>query len=111
MTPLHDIELDSVDVKVTFVCEVSKSGLRPQWFKGDKALKRDDKYDMISEDGKHSLIIESAQPENIGDYTVKFDGVESTAKLTIKGKLVISGHSVLPNLTLFDIVKYPVMVT
>ena len=98
MTPLQDIELDSVNVKVTFVCEVSKTGLRPQWFKGDKVLKRGDKYDMISEEGKHSLIIESAQPENIGDYTVKFDGVESTAKLTIKGKWITSGRLALPKI-------------
>lgn len=86
MTPLQDVELDSVGVKVVFVCEVSKSGLRPQWFKGDKALKRGDKYDIVSDNGKHSLIIESAQPDNIGEYTVKFDGVQSTAQLTIKGK-------------------------
>jgi len=92
MTPLKDIELDTVGVKVAFVCEVSKSGLRPQWFKGDKALKRGDKYDIISDNGKHSLIIESAQPENIGEYTVKFDGVQSTAQLTIKGKCATSGQ-------------------
>ena len=90
MTPLQDVTLNDVGLKAVFECEVTKSGLRPEWYKGDKLIKRDVKYDIKSTNGKHSLILEAAQAEDISEYTVKFDeATMTTAKLIINGKLFI----------------------
>ena len=88
LTPLTDITLKVVGLKAVFECVVSKDGLTPTWlFKGDKTLKRGEKYDIQSKNGTHSLTIESAHAEDIGPYTIKFEeGAESTGKLNINGE-------------------------
>ena len=86
MTPLQDVDLEQVGLKAVFECEISKAGLKPEWFKGDKPIRRSEKYDKTSDNGKHALIIEESQAEDEGPYTVKFEDVTSTAKLTINGQ-------------------------
>lgn len=85
LTPLQDVELSQVGLKATFQCEISKKGLKPQWFKGDTPLKRSVKYEMTSDNGSHTLTVDEAEGKDVGEYTVKFDGAVSTAKLIIKG--------------------------
>lgn len=83
--PLKDITLKEVGLKAIFECEVSKAGLKAEWFKDGNAIKRDMKYEMQSSEGKYSLIIDDAQPDDIAEYCVRFVGAESKAKLYIKG--------------------------
>ena len=85
LTPLQDVELPDLGLKATFQCEVSKKGLKPEWFKGDTPLKRSDKFEMTSDNGTHTLVVDKAEAKDIGEYNIKIDGAVSTAKLTIKG--------------------------
>ena len=74
----------SLGLKAEFKCEISKEGLKAEWRKGGKAIKKSDKYSMVDESTVHTLIIEDAQAEDEAEYTVWFrDDATSTAKLII----------------------------
>ena len=82
---LENIKVTSANVTVTFECELSKDGLKVEWFKGDKKLKRDDRYNMSSVGKVHKLTIDSVDSEDVGKYTVAFEKLSSTAKLSMEG--------------------------
>jgi hypothetical protein len=50
LTPLEDVVLKDVGVRAEFKCEISKSGLRPTWFKGATKLRKSDSVTISSED-------------------------------------------------------------
>jgi len=82
---LEDIQLNDLGLEAVFNCEVSKSDLKAEWFKGDKPIKRSEKYNITSKNGQHSLTISDCQVDDVSSYTIKLDGISSTAKLAIKG--------------------------
>ena len=85
MTPLEDVILKQVGIKGVFETEVSKTGLKPEWYKGDNQLRRGDVYDIVSEGCKHQLVVEEAKIKDEGQYKVKFGDISSEAKLIIQG--------------------------
>jgi len=84
---LADVQLEDLGLEATFDCEVSKTDLTAEWFKGDKAIKRSDKYNITAKNGQHSLTIGDCQVDDVASYTIKLDGISSSAKLAIKGNL------------------------
>lgn len=82
---LEDVQLSDFGLEATFDCEVSKSDLKAEWYKGDKAIKRSDKYNITSKNGQHSLTVGDCQVDDVASYSIKLDGISSTAKLSIKG--------------------------
>ena len=83
---LEDIALDDVGLEATFECEVTKTDMKAEWFKGGKAIKATlDKYQMTSKNGKHSLTILDCQADDVASYTVKLNGISSSAKLVVNG--------------------------
>ena len=87
VTPLKDVILKEVGINGVFETEISKSGMKAEWFKGDVQLRRGDKYDMMSEGCKHSLTVEDAQVKDEGQFKVQFNDVTAEAKLIIHGKM------------------------
>ena len=83
--PLEDAELKDFGLEAAFSCEVSKSDLKAEWFKADKPIKRSEKYNITAKNGQHSLTITDCQADDVASYTIKLDGISSTAKLAIKG--------------------------
>ena len=80
--------MNDVGLTAEFTCEISEEGLKAEWRKGGKAIKKSEKYSMVDETTKHTLKIENAQGDDEAEYTVWFrDDATSTAKLTIHGKL------------------------
>ena len=77
--------MNEVGLKAVFSCEISRKEYKAEWYRGDKLLRRGDKYDMTSADGTHTLVVEQSQAEDVGQYTVKLNGISSKAKLDIKG--------------------------
>jgi len=73
-------------VTATFECELSKAGLKVEWTKGDKRLRRDDKYDMVSEGKTHRLIIEKAGSDDVGKYSAVYEKLTTTAALSVVSK-------------------------
>ena len=84
--PLDDVILKDVGLKGVFETEINKSNLRGEWYKSDVPLKRNEKYDIISDGRKHSLIVEDAQVKDEGQFMVRFKDVTAEAKLFIHGK-------------------------
>ena len=92
MLPLEDVTLPDVGLTAEFSCEISKEGLKAEWQKNGKVIKRGDKYNMVDETTVHKLIIENAQAEDEAEYTVKFrEDATSTAKLIIEGESTGTG--------------------
>lgn len=86
MTPLEDIKLDNVGLEATFECEVTRTDMKAEWLKAGKPIKATaDKYKMTSKNGKHSLTISDCQAEDVAKYTVKLNGISSSAKLDVIG--------------------------
>ena len=87
---LQDVDLNDLGLEATFDCEVSKSDLKAEWFKGDKPIKRSEKYNITSKNGQHSLTISDCQVDDVASYTIKLDGISSSAKLAIKGNRTLN---------------------
>ena len=89
--PLEDQEVTVLPGVATFQCEVTKMGLKPEWKHGNDVLSPSDKYQMSSQGGVHKLTITDVWGKDESNYTIIFSkDVESTAKLTVKGKHVYS---------------------
>jgi len=86
LRPLEDVTLNDIGLSAEFECEISKEGLKAEWFKGDKPIKASDKFNITSQGGVHRLVITDCQGEDDAKYTIAFKDVKSTAKLSVKGK-------------------------
>lgn len=86
LTPLSDVTLHDVGGKATFECDVSKPGLKAEWYKNDKLIKRaSDKYDVQVVSGNHKLLISDSQIDDVATYRIQFQGAQSSANLKING--------------------------
>ena len=83
---LQDIQLNDVGLEAVFECEVTKPDMKPEWLFGTKTIKSSDKYKMTSKNGVHNLTISDCQAEDVGKYTIKLNGITSSAKLAVNGK-------------------------
>jgi hypothetical protein len=87
LTPLSDQKVTEKETAI-FECEVSKANLKPTWQKGGEVIKAGKRYDMTSIGHKHMLTVRDTELGDEDAYTIQVEeGVESTAKLTVIGKL------------------------
>ena len=84
-TPLEDVELEEVGLEAVFFCEVTKAGMKAEWFCKEKPITANKKYEISASNGKHTLTVKDAQPEDEVTYTIKIKDTKSSAELTIKG--------------------------
>ena len=70
----------------TFECEVSKPDRPVTWCKDGKDLSSSDRFVMRVEKTKHFLTIKDCVLDDEAKYTIKIEGKESTAKLTVEGR-------------------------
>jgi len=73
-------------VTATFECELSKAGLKVEWTKDEKKLRRDDKFDMVSEGRTHRLVIEKAGAEDVGKYAATYEKLATSATLSVSSE-------------------------
>ena len=84
---LKDIKLTKGGVKnITLECEISKPGLRLDWYLGKKKLRRGDKYDIIADGTVHKLVIEEVEEELAGEYKAVYENLETKGSLIIESK-------------------------
>ena len=84
---LEDIKVTDTKEGIVLVCEISKAGLKVDWYKGDKKLRRDDKYNYLVEDGTvHKLLIDKVSAEDAGQYRAVYQNLETSATLTVAGR-------------------------
>lgn len=83
---LTDLKVTNLEETVELVCELSKDGLKVEWFKNDKAIRRHDKSNYVAEGTVHKLIIEKPSQEDIGEYKAVYEKLETSCKLDIAGE-------------------------
>ena len=89
MLPLSDVTFNDLGLTAEFSCEISMEGLKAEWRKDGNVIKKSEKYNMVDETTVHKLVIMDGQAEDQANYTVWFrEDAESTAKLTINGKMI-----------------------
>lgn len=85
---LQDIKVANVEEPIELVCELSKAGLKVEWYKNDKRIRRDEKYNYVVEDGTvHKLIVEHPSVEDAAVYKAVYEKLETSASLSIAGEL------------------------
>ena len=83
---LENQKTKSIPETVTFECELSVADASVEWLKGDRVLKKGDKYDLIVRGTVHRLVIKDAEGKDAGDYSVVFRKKTSGATLSVEGK-------------------------
>ena len=87
---LQDIKVTETKSAVELECEISKKGLKLDWFKGDKKIRRDDKFNYMVEDGTvHRLIIDNVTVADVGEYRAVYEKVQTSAKLSVAGETCV----------------------
>jgi len=83
---LSDVKTDKVNVDVVLECELSKEGLKVEWFKDNKKISRSDvEYDVQVEGRTHRLVLKKATARNVGTYRAVHAALSTSAKVSIEG--------------------------
>lgn len=72
--------------KAIFTCTVSKETYEVKWLKGDKELEDGDKYQMLSDGKKRTLVIKNCELTDDGGYAVIIGVTKASADLKVLGK-------------------------
>lgn len=85
MTPLTDVHVYEKD-EARFECEVSRQPKTLRWLKGSQEIATDDKFEVLQEGKRHTLVIKSAAYEDEAKYMFEAEDKRTSAKLVIQGK-------------------------
>merc|ERR1712029_606369 len=88
LKPLEDQEVKKIPGTATFEAEISKSGLKGEWFRNGQPIKSSPKYKISEDLGTHKLIINDVTDDDVDVYSLKIRNAETEAKL----KVVIPPH-------------------
>lgn len=72
--------------KAEFTCSVSKETFEVRWMKDDKELETGDKYQMIKDGKRRTLVIKNSELRDEGAYVVMIGATRASADLTVLGK-------------------------
>lgn len=95
--------------KAEFVCSISKESFEVQWKRDDNTLESGDKYDIIADGKKRTLVVKDATLQDMGTYVVMVGAARAAAHLTVIGKFVfasrVHSHSLSTTLVLLHTIK------
>ena len=80
------MKVNELGIDVTLECEISKDGLKVEWYKGEKKLRRDDKYEIVTDGKVHRLVISKVTAEDGSKYSAVYEKLKTTGKLMLAGK-------------------------
>ncbi|KAL1780292.1 obscurin, partial [Sigmodon hispidus] len=83
--PLQD-QRTTLGEDVTLSCELSRAGSSVRWLKDGKAIRKSQKYDLLSEGTRAVLVIHTASLKDSGEYTCETEASKSTARLLVEEK-------------------------
>lgn len=85
LTPLADVHVYEKD-EARFELEISREPKSFRWLKGSQELSNDDKFELLVEGKRHTLIVKSARYEDEAKYMFEAEDKRTSGKLIIKGK-------------------------
>lgn len=83
--PLED-QRATLGEHATLSCELSRAGTSVRWLKDGKAIRKSQKYDLLSEGTRAVLVVREASIKDSGEYTCETETSKSTARLLVEGK-------------------------
>lgn len=86
ITPLSDVHVYEKD-EARFELEVSREPKTFQWFKGTQELESDDKFEILQEGKRHTLVVKSARYSDEAKYSFEAEDKRTSGKLIIEGRL------------------------
>lgn len=92
--PLED-QRTTLGEDVMLSCELSRAGTSVRWLKDGKAIRKSQKYDLLSEGTRAVLVVRKASLKDSGEYTCETEASKSTAKLCVEGKHTAPPQSLL----------------
>ncbi|XP_019735716.1 obscurin isoform X2 [Hippocampus comes] len=69
---------------VTLRCELSRSGMSVQWWKGEDQLHQGGRYQMTLKENVAEMSIRNIQPEDVGEYSCVFGEQKTTAEVNVR---------------------------
>ncbi len=72
---------------VTMHCELSKAGVRVDWWKGEEVLKTGEKYQLRQKEATVEMLIRKAQPEDSGVYRCVCGDHKTEATIKVNGMI------------------------
>lgn len=84
---LQNMTIKKMNEKISLECEISKENLKLEWYKGNKKLRRDEKYDIVNKGKVHQLVIDDINDKDVGTYKAVYKTIETSAKLDLAGKI------------------------
>uniref|UniRef100_A0AAQ5WXP9 non-specific serine/threonine protein kinase n=1 Tax=Amphiprion ocellaris TaxID=80972 RepID=A0AAQ5WXP9_AMPOC len=84
ITPLADLHVYEKD-EAKFELEVSREPKSFRWLKGSQELSNDEKFELLVEGKRHTLIVKSARYEDEAKYMFEAEDKRTSGKLVIKG--------------------------
>ena len=80
---------ECIEKKDVFMsCLLSKENLAVKWYKNDELIEQDNKFKFIQDWKKYKLYISEVALTDAAEYKLKYEELESTALLTVEGKLI-----------------------
>ncbi|ELK03225.1 Obscurin [Pteropus alecto] len=83
MKPLED-QRATLGEDAVLSCELSRAGTLVRWLKDGKAIRKSQKYDLLSEGTRAMLVIHAASLKDSGEYTCETEVSKSTASLHVE---------------------------
>ncbi|XP_062951332.1 obscurin isoform X22 [Cynocephalus volans] len=71
---------------VVLICELSRAGTPVRWLKDGTAIRKSQKYSVLSEGTRAMLVIHGASLKDSGEYTCETEASKSTARLHVGEK-------------------------
>lgn len=72
--------------KVEFTCSVSKETFEVRWLKDEQELQDGDRYQLVSDGKRRTLIIRKSELKDEGGYVVVIGTTRASADLTVLGQ-------------------------
>ncbi len=84
---LEDKHAHEEEGKVSFMCIFCKAGGKLRWYKNKSEIFQGFKYHIESDGPEHRLVINKLNPDDAAKYICKINDIETSANLTITGKI------------------------
>lgn len=86
VSPLSDVQVYEEE-DAMFECEVSREAKSFRWLKEAEELTASEKYEMLHEGTKHTLVVKSITKEDLVKYVFEAEGLISFGRIVSKGNI------------------------